>query len=120
MFLEERVEQLENLAADQGRQTERVASGLAVLTIEVRAIRQDVTTGFNQVKQEFELVYQRFEQVDRRFEQVDQRFEQIDQRLEQMDRRFEQIDRRFEQVFVRFDEMQQTQLLILKLLTDKK
>ncbi len=99
MFLEERVEQLEHLAADQGRQTEMLANGLATLTVEVRSIRQDMTTGF---------------------ERIDRRFEQIEQRLDQMDRRFDQMDRRFDQIEQRLDEIGQTQALILKFLTQQK
>ncbi len=77
MYLEERVEQLEHLAADQGRQIETIAKGLADLTTDVRAIRHDMTDGFIKINDEFVRVNQRF------------------------------------------DEMQQTQQLILKLLTDR-
>lgn len=50
MYLEERVEQLENLSVDHGRQIETVAKGLANLTI---------------------VVNQRFDQVNQRFDRVE-------------------------------------------------
>ena len=77
MFLEERVEQLERLTAEQGQQTEIVANGLAVLTVEVRGIRHDMTTKFEEVNQ-------RFEQIDRQFEEVRQEFAKVNQRLDEM------------------------------------
>ena len=63
MYLEERVEQLENAAVDQERQIELVAGGLATLTVEVRGIRQDMTDGFAQVKEEFAKVNQRLDEI---------------------------------------------------------
>ena len=99
MFLEERVEQPENLAADQGRQIELVAGGLATLTVEVRGIRQDMTDGFAQ--------------VDRRFDEIRQEFAQ----------EFVLVRQEFAQEFVRvnqrLDEMSTTQQLILTMLREK-
>ena len=63
MYLEERVEQLENASVDQGRQIELVAGGLATLTVEVRGIRQDMTDGFAQVTGEFAKVNQRLDEI---------------------------------------------------------
>ena len=63
MYLEERVEQLENASVDQGRQIELVAGGLATLTVEVRGIRQDMTDGFAQVTSEFAKVNQRLDEI---------------------------------------------------------
>ena len=74
MYLEERVEQLENSAVDQGRQIELVAGGLATLTVEVRGIRQDMTDGFAQVKEEFAKVRQEFADE---FAKVNQRLDGI-------------------------------------------
>lgn len=74
MYLEERVEQLENAAVDQGRQIELVAGGLATLTVEVRGIRQDMTDGFAQVKEEFAKVRQEFADE---FAKVNQRLDGI-------------------------------------------
>ena len=99
MFLEERVEQLENLAADQGRQIELVAGGLATLTVEVRGIRQDMTDGFARVNRQFDEMRQEFTQE---FVQVRHEFAEglatVNQRL---------------------DEMSTTQQLILTILTEK-
>lgn len=91
MYLEERIEQLEHVAVDHGRQIESIAKGLAELTVDVRAVRQDVTTGFARVDEQFA-------QVDKRFEQMGKRFDQMQQT---------QL------------EMQQVQQLILKLLTER-
>jgi len=91
MYLEERVEQLEHLATDQGRQIETIAKGLADLTTDVRAIRQDMTEGFVRM-------YGKFEQIDGEFKLIKGEFKRVNDRL---------------------DEMQQTQQLILKVLTDR-
>ena len=91
MYLEERVEQLEHLATDQGRQIETIAKGLAELTTDVRAIRQDMNDGFKR--------------NDEKFERIDQEFAQI--KVE------------FKRIGGRFDEIQQTQQLILKVLNDR-
>ncbi len=70
---------------------------------ELRAQRELMKHGFEQIDKRFEQVDKRFEQVDRRFEQVDRRFEQVERRFEQVDKRFEQVDKRFEQVNKRFE-----------------
>ena len=105
MFLEERVEQLEHLAVDQGRQLEIVARGLADLTIDVRSIRQDQVNGFDQ--------------VNKQFEQVNKQFEQVNQRLDGHDLRFDEVNHRLDQMQTTQREMQTTQQLILTLLTER-
>ncbi|MFN3396775.1 MAG: hypothetical protein ACK4Z9_08310 [Thermodesulfovibrionales bacterium] len=40
----------------------------------------------------------RFEQMDKRFEQMDKRFEQMDKRFEQMDKRFELMNERLSHI----------------------
>ncbi|OIN58355.1 hypothetical protein [Arsenicibacter rosenii] len=126
MYLEQRVEQLEQLTVDHGRQIESIAKGLAELTIDVKSNRQETLRGFEEVRQQFKQVDQRFDQVDQRFEQVDQRFEQVDRRFEQVDQRFEQVDRRFDQVEEQFKavhaqlaDIRQVQTLILTILQEK-
>ena len=99
MYLEERVEQLENSAVDQGRQIELVAGGLATLTVEVRGIRQDMTDGFAQVKEEFAKVRQESAQE---FAKVRQEFAQ-----------------EFDKVNQRLDGIMATQQLILTILQEK-
>lgn len=145
MYLEERVEQLETIATDQGRQIELVAGGLATLTVEVRGIRQDMTDGFARVDRQFEQVDLRFEQVDLRFDSVDQRFDSVDQRFDSVDQRFDELREEFAGEFTkvrqeftaeftkvrqefagefakvnqRLDEMNTNQTLIISILTDK-
>ena len=92
MYLEERVEQLENASVDQGRQIELVAGGLAMLTVEVRGIRQDMTDGFVQVREEFTGEFAKVRQ------EMAQEFTKVNQRL---------------------DEMSTTQQLILTILREK-
>jgi DNA anti-recombination protein RmuC len=104
--LEERVEQLEHLATDQGRQIETIAKGLAELTTDVRAIRKDMNEGFAQVNNEIQRINDRLERIDDR---IDREFQRIDDR---MDREFKRIDDRF-------NEFQQTQQLILKILNER-
>ena len=84
------------------RQTEPVLLERIVrVEEELRAGRELMQFGFDQIDK-------RFEQVDKRFEQVDKRFEQVDKRFEQVDKRFEQVDKRFEELRVdmnaRFDQ----------------
>ena len=63
---------------------------------ELRAQRELMKHGFEQIDKRFEQVERRFEQVDKRFEQVERRFEQVDKRFEQVDKRFEASERRLE------------------------
>lgn len=98
MYLEDRVTELEQVTADQGRQSEAIAKGLADLTVDVRAIRSDMTAGFKQ---------------------VNGKIDQLSGRFDQLSGEFGQLSGQFEQMNNRFDEMQQTQQLILKLLTEK-
>jgi hypothetical protein len=56
-----------------------------------------------ELKAQRELMIRGFEQVDRRLEQVDKRFEQVDKRFEQVDKRFDQINKRFEEQDARFE-----------------
>ena len=95
MYLEEHVAQIDQKVAMHDQQIEILSKGLADLTVDVRVIRHDQTEGFAQVR-----------------EQLHQFNEQVDKRFEQMDKRFEQMDKRFEQ-------LEQTQALIVKLLTDR-
>ena len=63
---------------------------LPVLDLSQRIVRVE-----EELKAQRELMLKGFEQVDKRFEQVDKRFEQVDKRFEQVDKRFEQVERRF-------------------------
>ncbi len=99
MYLEERVEQLENASVDQRKQIDLVAGGLATLTVEVRGLRQDMTDGFAEVKEEFANVRQESaEEFARVSQEMAQEFAKVNQRL---------------------DEMSTTQQLILTILTEK-
>lgn len=91
MYLEEKLQKLEIVVNDHGKQIKMVADGLASLT-------NRVDLGFTEVRKEFERVDRRFEQIDQRFEQVDQRFKQIDERFEQVDIRFEKIEKRLDRI----------------------
>ena len=79
---------------------------------ELKAQRELMKRGFDQVDKRFEQVDKRFEQVDKRFEEVNSRFEQVDKRFEEMradmNSRFEQVDKRFEEtradINTRFDQ----------------
>ncbi|MFD2574427.1 hypothetical protein ACFSUS_27580 [Spirosoma soli] len=126
MYLEERVEQVEQIITDHGRQIESIAKGLADLTSDVRAIRQDMTEGFNKIDGRLDSIDTRLDSIDARLDKSDARFDSIDARLDKSDARFDSIDARLDKSDARFDsvdyrlaEMQQTQLLILKLLTER-
>jgi len=49
-----------------------------------------------------------FEQIDKRFEEIDKRFDQVDKRFERVDKRFEQVDKRFERFEDKIDALQQS------------
>lgn len=49
MYLEQRIEQLENVTVEHGKQIEMIAAGLATLTT-------TVNNGFNEMRAEFRLV----------------------------------------------------------------
>jgi hypothetical protein len=73
------------------RQTEPVLLERIVrVEEELRAGRELMQFGFDQIDKRFEQVDKRFEQVDKRFEQVDKRFEEL--RVD-MNARFDQTDR---------------------------
>ncbi len=128
MYLEERVEQLEALTVDQGKQAELIAKGVAKLTTDTQqgidelkqgqtALHQeiirlaDLSDGTNeritQLDRKIDLridqVNERFDEVDNRFIEVDARFAQVDARFDQIDTRFDGVDARFVEVNARFD-----------------
>lgn len=114
MYLEERVEQLENASVDQGKQIELVAGGLATLTIEVRGIRQDMTDGFAQVRQEFTGEFAKVRQESaEEFAKVRQEMAGEFAKVRQ------EIAGEFTKVNQHLDEMSTTQELILTLLREK-
>ena len=69
--MEQRIEKLEEFAADAKERLVRIG------------VRLDVMDG-------------RFESIDRRFDDIDRRFDGIDKRLDGMDRRFDGIDKRLD------------------------
>lgn len=113
MYLEERVEQLENLAVNQDKQIETVAKAVATLTVEVKQgfaelrqqqteTRQEVTRladSQENIQQDVtrladsqDSLHERFNQLDRKIDQeigevrveMNQRFEQLDSKLDQL------------------------------------
>lgn len=105
MYLEERIEQLEQVSIDYGRQIETVAKGLAELTTDVRAIRQDMNDGFAR--------------IDEQFAHVDKQFVRVDEQFAGVRDEFVRINKRFDQMQQTQLETQQVQQLILKLLTER-
>ena len=99
MYLEERVEQLENLAVDQGKQIQTVAKAVATLTVEVKQgfadLRQEVSRladNQDRIQQDVtrladsqDGLHERFNQLDRRIDQdVDELRTEINQRFDQL------------------------------------
>lgn len=112
MYLEERLEQIEQVVVDHGRQLETVANGLAELTVDVRAIRQDMTDGFRRVDEQFVEVNKRLGAL----EETQQEMLQIQNGMLQTQREMQQAQT---EMGKRFNEMQQTQQLILKVITER-
>lgn len=105
MYLEEHVGQLEQLSVQQGRRLETVARGLADLTVDVCAIREDVTEGFTEVKQEFGRVWHEFARVNQRLDDLPTA--QVEMQITQHD------------VQTQLGDVWDKQKLILKILTDR-
>ena len=73
------------------RQTEPVLLERIVrVEEELRAGRELMQFGFDQIDKRFEQVDKRFEQIDKRFEQIDKRFEEV---RADMNARFDQTNR---------------------------
>ncbi len=134
MYLEERVEQLEALAVDQGKQAETIAKGVAKLTVDTQQgiddlkqgqaeLRQEVTRladlsdGTNErltqldrkMDQRLDQVNGKFDQVDNSFLQVDTRFDEVNDKFGQVDTRFDEVNNRFDQANTRFDQVEANQ-----------
>lgn len=71
MYLEQRIEQLENVTVEHGKQIEMIATGLATLTT-------TVNSGFNEMRNEFKLVHEKFAAQDRRFERLEGRMDRLE------------------------------------------
>ena len=112
MYLEERIEQVEALSVDQGRQIETIAKGLADLTV-------TVNHRFNQVDERFDSIDERFKQVDERFNQVDERFKQVEDRFNQVDADIAELKAGQSRLETTVTDIQQTQQLILTILQDR-
>ena len=119
MYLEERVEQLETLSVDQGRQIETIAKGLADLTVTVNHRFDGVNQRFDGVDQRFDGVDQRFDGVDRRFDGVDQRFDEVDKRFDQVNEDIADLKNGQARLEATVTDIQQTQQLILTILQDR-
>lgn len=64
MYLEQRVEQLENVTVEQGKQIEMIASGLATLT-------NTVNNGFREMRAEFREIHKQLANHDRRLDRLE-------------------------------------------------
>jgi hypothetical protein len=76
VYIEQRIDQLEQHAINDGKLLETVANGLANLTVQVQKNHEQ----FLQFREETQ---QRFEAIDRRFEAVDRRFDAVDRRIDE-------------------------------------
>lgn len=84
MYLEQRIEQLENVTVEHGKQIEMIAAVLATLT-------GTVNNGFEEIRRQFA-------RIDDKFAEHDARFERIETKLAEHDARFDRIDQQFLQV----------------------
>ena len=91
MYLEERIEQVEALSEDQGRQIETIAKGLDDLTVTVN---------------------NRFDRVDERFRQIDERFDRVEADIAELKSGQVRLE-------VAVTDIQKTQQLILTILQDR-
>jgi archaellum component FlaC len=91
LYIEQRIDQLEQHAIHDGKLLETVASGLANLTVQVQKNHAQFLQFREEVNQRFDAVDQRFDAVDQRFDAVDQRFDGIDKRIDGIDRRIDEF-----------------------------
>jgi predicted nucleic acid-binding Zn-ribbon protein len=95
MYLEERVEQLENLAVDQGKHIEIIASGLATLTAQVQK-------GFSDMRKDITKLNDRVESLESKVDRLDVRVSRIEVRLDKIETRLDNMETKMDQ---RFDEL---------------
>ena len=121
MYLEEKVEQLENLSVDQGKQIEIIAKGLATITTDmqrgfaeakqqqtkmnkeltlvkhqVTGVTTDLAEFRKEVNQKFDRIETKFDKIDEKFDKIDEKFVKIDERFDKMEQRFDNLDQRFD------------------------
>ncbi|MBD2703231.1 hypothetical protein IC229_21480 [Spirosoma sp. BT702] len=88
MYLEQRVQQLDVLAADQGKQSESIAKAVAELTV-------DTQQGFREIKQEQAAMRQELTRLADASDATNERLNQLNRKV---DIGFEQVDARFDQL----------------------
>ena len=116
MYLEEKVEQLENLSVDQGKQIEIIAKGLATITTDMQRGFADVKQQQTRMNKELSLVKHQVEgvtndlaefrkEVNHKFDRIETKFDKIDEKFDKIDERFDKMDQRFDKMDQRFDDL---------------
>lgn len=105
MYLEERVEQLETLAVDHGRQIETIAKGVADLTVTVN--------------HRFDRVDERFHQIAERFDQIDERFDRVEKDISELKSDVSVLKADVSELKSGQARLEQTQQLILTILQER-
>ena len=70
----------------------KVVGRVDELQLELRDMRKDNTSRFNEIDARFEGIDKRFEGIDKRFDGIDKRFDGMDKRFDGMDKRFDKIE----------------------------
>lgn len=116
MYIEERIDQLENIAVDHGNQIDMIATGLATLTTAVNKGFADAKEQFAKIDLELtfmhnqfiridnELVYMhsQFTKIDKQFAKIDKQFTDLNQRVSNLELRMDRLEMKMDQ---RFDEI---------------
>ncbi|GGM76238.1 hypothetical protein GCM10010967_04770 [Dyadobacter beijingensis] len=99
MYLEQRVEQLESVTVEHGKQIDMIAAGLATLTT-------TVNNGFEEMRMRFSRIDERFDEHDARFDRLEARADRIEARLDEHDIRFDRIEAKLAEHDARFDRIE--------------
>ncbi|KAA0991155.1 hypothetical protein [Dyadobacter aurulentus] len=134
MFIEQRIDQLENICVEHGKQIEMIATGLASLTTLVQTGFADVQeklvvitnqlddhdirfdrletkvdrleVGFDKLEDKVERLVVRIDRIEVRLDKLEGRLEKVEGRLERLEGQLEKLEERLEKVEARLDNLE--------------
>jgi vacuolar-type H+-ATPase subunit I/STV1 len=109
LYIEQRIDQLEQHAINDGRLLETVATGLATLTVQVQKNHEQ----FLQFREE---TRQQFFEVNQRIDDTNQRIDDTNQRLDKLQAEFYEFRK---EVREEFSSLKATMTLMMRFLEEK-
>lgn len=77
LYIEQRIDQLEAHAVEDGKLLETVANGLGTLTVQVQRNYEQAQRNHEQAQRNNELTNQRIDEVNHRIDKLDQRIDEV-------------------------------------------